>query len=226
MRVTSLISAFFGVPIVLAALPGCGSATTNGALDQSSITQGCAGSTLPCGSTSALTGPIAVGTSVTLSVDLALGGADQPPLQLVSSEPSILSVHGETVTGVAQGLSTLLLTTVEDVVIDFDAIWVQQPVALTLSSLSADGTNLGELSGNLGLVVGDDASVAVSTSSYFQPLLGTPETKWTVADPTIVSVVDGGVLGVANVVARAAGTTKVTASALGLDASFIVAVTP
>jgi hypothetical protein len=210
---------------VAAVLAGCDTAAS-GALGQSSISQGCAGSTLPCAGASDLQAPLAVGTSVDLSVDLELQGGGEPPIQLVSTEPSVFTVAQQTLTGVSPGRGTLLLVSEENVVLDFVAMWVQEPASLAVSRLSADGADLGEVPGELGLVVGDSVSVAVSTLSLTEPLSGRPKVAWSVADPSVASVVDAGVLGVGSVVARAPGSTQVTASALGLETSFAVEVTP
>jgi hypothetical protein len=85
---------------------------------------------------------------------------------------------------------------------------------------------VGEIQGNLGLLVGDTVTVAVSAVSSTQPLTGAAPTTWSVDDPTVVSVLDVGIVGQGSVIARAAGKTTVTASALGLQQSFTVEVTP
>jgi hypothetical protein len=211
------------LPPLLAALPGC---SESGALGQASVTQGCAGSNLPCQSTADFDTPLAVGASVPVSIDLMLMGGGQPPLQLVSTDGSVFTVAEETLTGVGAGLATLLITSADSVVIDFVAVWVQQPSGIAVSRLSDEGEDVGEIQGSLGVLVGDTVDVAVSALSSTEPLAGTAPTTWSVADPTVASVLDEGIVGRGSVIGRAAGTTTVTASALGFEQTFTVEVTP
>ncbi len=123
-------------------------------------------------------------------------------------------------------MATLLLVSEESVVLDFVAVWVQQPAALAVSRLSEDGTDLGEVAGGIGLLAGETVSLAVSALSTTEPLAGAPPTTWSVADPSIVTVLDQGILGRESIVGRAPGKTTVTALSLGLQQSFEVEVTP
>ncbi len=214
-------STFLLLPPLLVALAGC---SESGALGQASIQGGCAGSTLPCASASEVDAPLAVGASMPISVNLNVAGGGQPPLDLVSTDTTVFTVAQETVMGVGPGLATLLISS-EGEVIDFVAVWVQKPTAISVSRLSSSEADIGEIPGDLGLLVGDTITVAVGPVGSNQALTGTAPTTWTVADPTIVTALDEGVVGRANLVARAAGTTTVTASAFGLEQSFTVEVT-
>jgi hypothetical protein len=161
-----------------------------------------------------------------LSVDLMLQGGGQPPLELTSTDEQVFTVAQQTLTGVGPGLATLLLTSEKSVVVDFIAVWVQQPSSIAVSRVSADGKDAGEIQGALGLLVGDAVTVAVSPLSFTEALAGTAPATWSAADSTIVSVLDEGIVGRASVVGRAPGKTTVTVSALGLRQTFAVEVTP
>jgi hypothetical protein len=223
MKTFSFPSVLLFVSALLPALAGCGG--SGGALGNASVSQGCAGSTLPCQSASDFNAPLAVGASVTVSVDLMLQGGGQPPLELTSTDPQVFTVAQQTLTGVGPGLATLLFTSQKSVVVDFIAVWVQAPSAIAVSLVS-NGASAGEIQGDVGLLVGDRVGVAVSPLSMTQALVGTAPATWSVADPTIVSVLDEGIVGRATVVGRAAGKTTVTASALGFQQPFTVEVTP
>jgi len=207
----------------LGLLSGCG---VGGALSQASVSEGCAGSTLPCATAADFNAPVAVGASVTLSIDLALQGGGQPPLGLVSSDEGVFTVKERTLTGVGPGFATLLLVSDQSVVLDFVAVYAQQASDLAVSRLAEEGADLGEVSGGMGVLVGGTVSLAVSALSSTQPLAGAPPLTWSVADPSIVSILDQGIAGRETLAGRAPGMTTVTVSALGLQRSFAVEVTP
>jgi hypothetical protein len=217
MPVMKLLSSLFLA--ALGALSGC---SNQGALGQAAIGQGGSGAG---GVVTGFDAPVAAGASVTIAVDLSLQGGGAPPLTLLSANEDVLTVAGETLTGVTPGIATLLLTSEGSVVLDFTAIWVQSASELALQRLTDDGAVLGEIQGDLGLVVGDSVPVSVSALSATQPLVGAPPATWS-ADPPIVALLDEGILGRERVVAQAAGTTTVTVSALKLTKSFVVEVTP
>jgi hypothetical protein len=214
-------SSFLLLPPLLVALSGC----DVGALGQASVEQGCAGSTLPCTSTSDFSAPLALGASTPLSVDLMLTGGGQPPLQLSSTDPNVFTVAQQTLTGAGPGVATLLMSSAGEV-IDFVAVWVEEPSTLAVSRLTDEGADVGEIDDDLGLLVGSTVNVAVSALSATEALSGTAPTTWSVADPSVVSALDEGIAGRAILTALAAGTTTVTASTLGLSQSFTVEVTP
>jgi hypothetical protein len=214
------------LPPLLAALSGCGVASsTSGAIGNASFDRGCAGSTLPCDTGSAVDAALAVGASFPLQVNVSLMGSGQPPIQLASTDTAVLTVSQQTVTGVAPGLATVLATSGGEV-IDFVSLWVQLPVGIAISRLDGAGNDAGEILGPVGLLAGGTLDVSVSPVSPSLALSGSAPTTWSVSDPSVASVLDEGIFGRASVVARAAGTTTITASLLGFEKSFALEVTP
>jgi hypothetical protein len=210
--------------VTLGALCGC---ANEGALGQSMIGQkspGCgAGDNCP---SLAFDAPIAVGASLPLDIDLSLKGGGAPPLTLVSGNESVFRAEGLTLTGVGPGVASVLITSEEDVVLDFTAIWVQQPTGLALQRRAADGTALGDVPAKLGLSKGDSVLVSVSAvSSSKQALAGTAPADWK-ADTDAVSIETDVPDGQARLVAHAAGKATITVSALGLQRAFEVEVAP
>ncbi len=225
MRTFSFFPSFLLLPPLLVALSGCGGDDTRGAIGNASFDEGCAGSTLPCDTAGAVDAPVAVGASFPLQVSVMIMGSGQPPIQLSSTDAGVLTVSQQTVTGVGPGLATVLATS-EGEVIDFVSLWVQTPTGIAISRLDGAGNDAGEIAGPIGLLVGNTLGVSVSLVSTSQALSGTAETRWSVDDPSVASVLDEGIPGRASVVARAAGTTTVTASLLGFQKSFALEVTP
>lgn len=207
--------------MVLYAAPGC---ADQGALGQSSITQGCPAGDAQC-HPEGIDAPIAAGASVNVAVDLSLQGGGAPPLTLISANEDVLTAEGQTLTGVAPGIASLLYTSEGSVVLDFTTIWVQSASALVIERRADDGAIIAEMPGDLGLLVGDEVAVSVSARSSTQPLVGVPPATWS-ADPAVVTLLDEGIPGRQRLAARAPGKTVVTVSALGLSRSFSVEVTP
>jgi len=73
-----------------------------------------------------LNAPLAVGGSLQPKVELDLQGSATPPLELLSSNPAVLRVDQGRLTGVAPGISAILVSTEDGVVLDFYHLWVQR----------------------------------------------------------------------------------------------------
>src|SRR5690242_228543 len=112
----------------LGALSGC---SNQGALGQAAVDPGCP-ATRPSCAASGLEAPVAMGASVTVSVDLTLQGGGAPPLVLLSGNEEVFTFSGQTLTGVGRGVASLLFTANDGVVLDFTAVWVQMASALSI----------------------------------------------------------------------------------------------
>ena len=205
----------------LGALAGC---SESGALGQSSVNQACASSDAQCG-LKGLDAPLAVGASQPLDINVEIQGSSAPPITLLSANDEVFTVEGQMVNGKGPGVATLLVTSEKSVVLDFVHLWVQIATDLALSRRADDGAVIGDMPGNLQLLVGDEVRVSVSALSTTQPLVGAPPATWS-ADAAVVSLLDEGIPGRVRVVAHGPGKTTVTCSALNLTASFDVEVLP
>jgi hypothetical protein len=199
-------------------------ADSNGALGQSSISPDCAPTDLVC-ATSGLDAPVAEGSTVMLDVTLTLQGSSAPTIDLVSGNPDVFSVEGQRLRGSRAGVGALLITTPEQVVVDFTHVWVAQPSALLLHRLSEDGVEVTELPGKVELLIGDELSLSVEPYAATQRLLGDLETTWS-ADEQVVQVLEDGRSSRRRLVALAPGATTLEVEGMGLTTSLDLEVLP
>lgn len=156
-----------------------------------------------------LNAPLAVGGSIQPEVQMELAGTASPTLVLVPARPDVVSAEHGKLTGRAPGVSAILVTTKEGVVLDFYHLWVEQATRATLHRLYDDGRDMGEVLEGIDLRVGE--SVTLTPKVYYdaQELAGTVRGQWTV-EPPLASVLREGVGERRRLVALAAGTATVT----------------
>src|SRR5262245_30232264 len=119
-----------------------GCAGDSGALENSNWATECSPTDFAC-VTAGLSGPVAVGGVVPLSVDLDVLGSSTPTVTLLSADPTVLKTSGTEVVGQAPGLAALVLLT-NDQAIDFLHVSVAAPNRLGLHRREG-GLELGEI---------------------------------------------------------------------------------
>ena len=156
-----------------------------------------------------LNAPLAVGGSIQPDVQMDLQGTASPTLVLVSGRPEVVSADGGRLTGRAPGVSAILVTTKEGVVLDFYHLWVEQATRATLHRLYDDGRDMGEVWEGIDVMVGE--SVVLTPKVYYgaQELAGTVQGQWTV-EPPVASVLREGVGERRRLVASTPGSAMVT----------------
>ncbi len=189
-----LLGAMLLVPLVA----GCGMAMGQGAMN-----------TKNADDAKELDAPLAVGASIQPDVRMQLAGTASPTLVLVSARPTVVTANGGRLTGRAPGVSAILVTTKEGQVLDFYHLWVERASRATLHRLYDDGRDMGEVRGEMDLMVGE--SVVLTPRVYYraQELAGTIEGQWSV-DPPVASVLGQGIAERRRLVATAPGKATLT----------------
>jgi hypothetical protein len=137
----------------------------------------------------------------------------------------VFSVEGQRLRGARAGVAALLMTTTDDVVLDFIHVWVAQPSAILLHRRTADGEEVTALPGKVQMLVDDELALSVETYAKTQRLLGEPEATWK-ADDTIVQLLEEGTPSRRRLVARGPGETTLVVEVQGLEATLDLEVLP
>ncbi len=196
---------------------GCGA--DGGELGQGGVTGGCDSFASNC-SLTGIDHPIAVGASLPVTVESALFAAAGPELTLSSGRPAVLSVAGQTLTANAEGLAPLFIGIADkDAVLDFIHVRAARADNLKFTIALADGTDLQELSTSIELVPNEYIWAEVSPFKGIAPLVGRLPLVWSSSSPA-VTVLKTGSSSRVRVIARSPGSAVITASALGLTATF------
>lgn len=206
------------------AFGGCGYSGSPGALGQASFGADCGPSDASC-LVSGMSAPLAVGATLPVDINLHIMGGATPATTLVSVNPEIVEASGNDLIGVNEGVVAILVTFPEGEVLDFIHVWVQEPTELAFRRLTEDGLDLGEVGPSVQLLVDQEIILSVDILADFQSLLGNMEVDWSV-DSEAVTILDDGVSGRRRLVARAAGTATITASAPDLSVSLDIEVLP
>ena len=211
--------------IPIAAAFALGACAGQGALDQASLSPNCAPEDLTC-ATTGLDRPLAVGGSLAIAVDPTISGA-VPATRLVSAADDIVTVHaGDTVRGVAPGVAALLVMLHDqDVVLDFLHVTVMVPDHVALHHVTDAGFDLGETTGPLQLLAGDQAVLDVELLAGVAPLAGTANATWS-SDSDAVTILSDGVGSHVRLAARKAGTANLAVTTMGMTSSLTVEVLP
>jgi hypothetical protein len=200
---------------------GCG---TDGALEQVAVSPQCDPDDAVC-TTLGLDAPLAAGAIVPLDVSVQTPGAGASRVSLESVRPAVASVDGMNVVGQAEGFTSLLVLGDDGVVLDFVHLWVAQPDGLALHRLDGAVAPTEPLGEAIQLLPGDELVLAATAHRSGERLSGRLDIVWSNGDAS-VSLLDEGVDARRRVVARAAGTTVVTATAGDFVAELIVEVLP
>jgi hypothetical protein len=130
----------------------------------------------------------------------------------------VFSVEGQRLRGARAGVAALLMTSTDNVVLDFVHVWVAQPSALLLHRRTEAGEEITALPGKIQLLVGDELSLSVEMYAKTQRLLGEPDATWE-ADDALVQILEEGTPSRRRLVARAQGETTLTVEVQGLEAT-------
>ncbi|MFO0567136.1 MAG: hypothetical protein U0263_15815 [Polyangiaceae bacterium] len=136
--------------------------------------------------------PLAVGGTIHPNIRATLDGTASPSLLLVSGHPEIVSAEDGKLTGRSPGMTAILVTTREGVVVDFHHLWVERATRATLHRLYADGREMGEVSGHIDVILGEPLYLTPKLYFGAQELAGAVEGKWSV-EPPLVHIYDEGV---------------------------------
>jgi hypothetical protein len=120
----------------------------------------------------------------------------------------------------------VLFTEPSGEVIDLIHVFVQKPSELRIDRFDVSGDLLGEVQPSAQLLVGDEILVATEPFANGQPLLGNFELAYTSSDHTVVQIVPDPVFGWYRIVARGAGHSTVTFSALDIVTTLELEVLP
>ncbi len=185
-----------------------------GALSQACIGQG-------------LNAPIAKGSTLDVAVEYKVAGSSGPPTLLASANQAVITTPGPTqISAIAEGMSAVMFVGPAGEVIDLIHVFVVKPSDLRINRYDEAGDLLGRVQPASQLIVGDEILVAVEPFSDGQPLLGNFDLAYTTTVAPVVTIVPDPVGGWYRVIARSAGTAKVSFAALGLDVSWQIEVLP
>lgn len=198
-------------------LGGCGVA---GGLGQAKVAADCKASDDTC-DPGGLDAPLAVGATATPKVAFSLRGAGAPSWRFESADPSVLLAEQGRITGVENGVVTLMVTADDGTVFDFFHVWVKQPTELALAGVTPGSATAGPLGPRIDLLPGEALRLSTSLVGDGQALVGDAPQTWKVttadgARPPI-AVLDEGAPHKRRVVAVAVGKATLTVSALGLS---------
>lgn len=199
-----------------------GCAGDAGALENSNWATECSPTDFAC-VTAGLSGPVAVGGVVPLSVDVDVLGSSTPTVTLLSADPTVLKASGTEVVGQAPGLAALILLAANDQAIDFLHVSVAAPNRLGLHRRDG-GLELGEIVEEIQMVSGDEMVLEVAPYLDSQRLLGKGTSEWSTG-PNVTLLRDGSPER-RRVVARTPGEEDITVRAFGFEKTLHVEVLP
>lgn len=185
-----------------------------GALSQACIGQG-------------LNAPIAKGSTLDIAVEYKVAGSSGPPTLLASANQAVITTPGPTqISAISEGMSAVMFVGPAGEVIDLIHVFVQTSSELRINRYDEAGDLLGRVRPSSQLIVGDEILVAVEPFADGQPLLGNFDLSFASTAAPVVTIVPDPVGGWYRVIARSAGTAKVSFAALGLDVSWQIEVLP
>jgi len=170
--------------------------------------------------------PIAVGATLPVTVDSAVFGASAPELTLASGRESVLTAEGQNITAHSEGLAPIFIGVANgEAVLDFIHVRAERADNLKFAIALADGTDLKEQSTSIQLIPSEYIWAEVSPFKGIAPLVGRMPLQWS-SSSAAVTILKTGASNRVRVIARSEGTATVTASALGISATFEVEVLP
>jgi hypothetical protein len=194
--------------VIVLGLIGCEDGGSSGALGQAHFSTDCSPADQSCLSVG-LHAPIAEGGQVKLDVAVGYAGAAAPALTLTPVDTTVLQSDGTKLTGVAEGLSALLVTGPGSRVIDFIHVWVRTPSELGIHRLGQEGTDLGKLASRLQVLADERVVVDVRPYREERELLGSIPAQWSVSSDA-VTLLDPGLGTRRHLIARKPGSARVT----------------
>lgn len=174
---------------------------------------------------SSLNAPLAVGGSVRPALRLELHGSTPPTTHYISARPEIISVRDGLLEGRAPGMTALLIANEQNVVLDFIHVWVKPVNRVEMHRIDSDGSDMGEISEPVEMVVGDSVRFVPRPYNGSEALTGVATSSWTI-DPPIATVLREGLPNRCRIVARQAGNATLKVSMLGSAGSVQVKVVP
>ena len=197
-----------------------------GALGQARVSSACADGEESC-KPGGLDGPLAAGATASPMISFSLRGAGAPSWQLESADPSVLVVEEGRITGVEDGLVSLMVTSDDGRVFDFFHVWVKTPTQIELTAITPGATTAGALGDRIELLPGEILRLATSLRGNGQPLIGDAPQRWKLStaegDPPAV-LLDEGAPYKRRLVAVTPGQTKLTIESLGLTRELTIVV--
>ena len=199
-------------------------AADDGALEQAEFSPDCAASDLSCAA-SGFRAPLAMGTDTRVDARLRLTGSSAPPMKFTSADDTVFSVTENRVVAKQPGVAALVVSTEDDLIIDFIHLWVAAPTHLELHRLTNEGAELGALAPKVQMLVDESIHVSVAPYDSAQRLSGHIDAEWSVVGDA-VTVLNEGVPGRRRLAARQAGSADVTVKALDRDVVLTIEVQP
>jgi len=216
--------------LMLALAAGCGS--SDDGLGGRPGGGGGNGSTTPeCGAFNqvcigqALDAPLVLDGHLELAIDFQVGGSTAPPLTVETADPTILQAAASDLMATGEGASAVLFVGPDEQVVDFIHVWVTPADELRVLRWSEMGDLLGRVQREIQLLVGDEILVSIEPFAAAQPLLGNFALERAVTG-TAVAIVPDPVAAWYRLVAREAGQSTVTFSAVELETSIAIEVLP
>ena len=205
-------------PLLIVCIFGCG---TDGALEQTQIGDECADGAY-CGPELG-DGPFAVGASFELSARVTSPGSSTPVVDLIAVDPTVIEASAGQITGVGPGMSAVLITNDEGVVLDFIHVFVEEPDHLQIIRLA--DTSGADIDGPIELLVGDELALTSIPSISHQAMVGNAPSTWSATGAAVSILADGDPVR-RRVVAREIGDTTITVDSMGLSRTFTIQVLP
>ncbi len=203
----------------LTLLSGCGA----GAMGQATIRSDAA--TDKGGLLSSLNAPLAVGATSRPNLKVEIKGSTGLATRLVSVRPDILTVRDGTLEGRAPGVSALLITDDKQVVLDFIHVWVKPANRIELHRLDAEGSDVGEVTEPIEMLVGDAVRLIPRPYAGSEALSGVATSSWSV-EPLVATVLREGLPNRCRIVARSPGSATLKVTMLNATASIPLKVLP
>lgn len=208
------VSSPWSCALLLLAAAACG----EGAVGNLTVRPACSPGEAECPGFDA---PLAVGADQLLDLDVVVGGVAGPDLVLESALPEVATVEGRRLFGKQPGMTAILVSTPEGVVIDFVHVFTAVPTRLGLHEIG--GTS--ELIGPLELLIGDEVELILAPYAEDVRLVGVVEGVWAL-DGDSAQLLQNGVPGQRRLVARQVGSSELTVIASDRSMTLSVEVLP
>jgi len=190
-----------------------------GALHQATLAGQCSESDASCSKRHPLA-PIAIGAHFQPEVAADIDGA-ATSLKLESADPSVIALEGGQLVAHRAGASTILMSTDDGTVVDFELVWAEPVTQLVLARRDGE-----RVTGTIAMTVGEDVTLVPSLWNGAQRLGGDADVTWTQSADTPIAVLRDGSLDRRRIRARAPGTSTVTAAFGAARAALDVEVVP
>ncbi|HTR54358.1 MAG TPA: hypothetical protein VMJ10_26880 [Kofleriaceae bacterium] len=148
--------------------------------------------------------PIAIGAHFQPEVTADLDGA-ATSLKLESVDPSVIELDGGQLVARRAGASTILMTTDDGTVVDFELVWAAPVTQLVLARRDGE-----RVTGTIAMTVGEDVTLVPSLWNGAQRLGGDADVTWTNSADAPIAVLRDGSADRRRIRARAPGTSTVT----------------